>query len=136
MPQISRKNKTGLGFAVIILFSLPFALSFYIMDIAKHPLYTYSLMGFVCFTAYYMDKKRAEKNRWRIPEAHLHLLELLGGWPGALIAQRIFRHKTAKKSYQFVFRIIVTVHMAAWADYLLFDLFLFHQIEKFITRII
>ena len=132
--QNMKKNKTKTVFALIIvfLFSLPFALCFYIMDITEYPLYAYCLMSFVCFTAYYADKKRAEKNQWRIPEANLHILELLGGWPGALIAQRMFRHKTVKKSYQTVFWLIVTVHMTAWADYLIFNLFLFRQIREII----
>lgn len=39
--------------------------------------------------------KIAARNGWRrIPEFILHLLALLGGWPGAVLAQRVFRHKT------------------------------------------
>ena len=55
---------------------------------------------------------------WRTPEARLHLVELLGGWPGALIAQQAFRHKTRKWSFQLVFWLIVVVHQLAWLDYL------------------
>jgi hypothetical protein len=40
---------------------------------------------------------------WRTPEKVLHASELLGGWPGALLAQQLFRHKTRKVSYQLVF---------------------------------
>lgn len=42
----------------------------------------------------------AERGRWRTPENTLHVAELLGGWPGALVAQQLFRHKTRKISYQ------------------------------------
>ncbi|HEY0947790.1 MAG TPA: DUF1294 domain-containing protein [Opitutaceae bacterium] len=64
----------------------------------------------VTFFVYRSDKRRAEAGEWRIPESSLHLLELLGGWPGAFLAQRAFRHKTAKASFQVVFWAIVVVH--------------------------
>jgi len=68
---------------------------------------TVSLMT---YTAYASDKRRARTNAWRIPEAHLHLLELLGGWPGAWLAQQRLRHKCSKNRYQFVFWSIILIH--------------------------
>lgn len=59
------------------------------------------------YWAYARDKRWAEAGEWRLPEVRLHLLELLGGWPGALLAQRRLRHKCSKGSYQFVFWLIV-----------------------------
>ena len=46
------------------------------------------------------------------------MVELLGGWPGALLGQRRFRHKTRKRSYQLVFWLIGALHLAAWLTYL------------------
>ncbi|KPZ15695.1 putative family protein [Pseudomonas syringae pv. viburni] len=54
----------------------------------------------------------------RTPENVLHTVELLGGWPGALLAQQVFRHKTRKVSFQVVFWLIVLVHQALWIDWL------------------
>jgi uncharacterized membrane protein YsdA (DUF1294 family) len=51
----------------------------------------------------------------------LHLVELLGGWPGALVAQQCFRHKTRKLSYQMVVWLIVAAHQLVWIDGLLLD---------------
>lgn len=65
---------------------------------------------------YALDKRRAEEGLWRVPEVNLHLLELLGGWPGAFLAQRRLRHKCSKVSYQFVFWIIVLGHQFAAYD--------------------
>ena len=56
---------------------------------------------------------------WRTPEVRLHLFELLGGWPGALVAQQVFRHKTRKLSFQLVFWGIVLLHQSFWLDSLL-----------------
>lgn len=59
------------------------------------------------FLAYYQDKRLAREKAWRTSEGTLHLLELLGGWPGAFLAQRGLRHKSSKGPYQFVFILIV-----------------------------
>lgn len=59
--------------------------------------------------------KIAARNGWRrIPEIILHLLALLGGWPGAVLAQRVFRHKTEKRAFQRVFGVTVLVNTAFW----------------------
>lgn len=69
----------------------------------------------VTFFVYARDKAAASSGGRRIPENVLHLLSLAGGWPGALIAQRILRHKTRKTSFQVVFWITVAVNLAALA---------------------
>ena len=74
----------------------------------------YGLMSLITFVAYYLDKRAARLSRPRTPEVTLHVLELLGGWPGALLAQRLIRHKNAKVGYQVVFWLIVAVHVAGW----------------------
>jgi uncharacterized membrane protein YsdA (DUF1294 family) len=65
----------------------------------------------ICFVAFGMDKRRAQNGKRRIPEKTLHLLEICGGWPGGLIGQRTFRHKTRKLSYQAIFWGIVFLHV-------------------------
>jgi len=74
----------------------------------------YAVVSLVTFAAYGLDKRRAIRGRRRIPERTLHLLELLGGWPGALAGQTLFRHKRRKLSYMAVFAVIVVLHAAAW----------------------
>ncbi len=58
----------------------------------------------------WFDKRAAQSRGGRVPEFWLHAIELLGGWPGAFLAQRAWRHKTAKLSYQAVFWLIVAFH--------------------------
>jgi uncharacterized membrane protein YsdA (DUF1294 family) len=74
----------------------------------------YGLMSLFTFVAYVLDKRAARLGRPRTPEATLHVLELLGGWPGAFLAQRLIRHKNAKVGYQVVFWLIVAGHVAGW----------------------
>jgi uncharacterized membrane protein YsdA (DUF1294 family) len=63
--------------------------------------------------AYGRDKSAAERHGWRVKEGTLHILALLGGWPGAFIAQKWFRHKSRKASFQVGFMITVVVNCAA-----------------------
>ena len=80
---------------------------------------TLVVVSLVAFLTQWIDKRRAESDAWRVPEKVLHLLELLGGWPGTFVAQRLFRHKTSKLSYQAVFWLIVAVHEFVAVDFLL-----------------
>lgn len=75
----------------------------------------YALASLVTFAAYGLDKHRAVRGRWRIPERTLHGLELFGGWPGALLGQAVFRHKRRKLTYMAVFVGIIALHAAGWA---------------------
>lgn len=77
------------------------------------------------FAIYAWDKQRAVKAGGRTPESTLHLLEFLGGWPGALLAQQFLRHKNAKTSFQVTFWIIVAIH-----EYVALDWLLHWQIAK------
>ena len=51
------------------------------------------------FLVYAADKSAAERGRWRVRERTLHLWSLLGGWPGAFLAQRALLHKTRKEEF-------------------------------------
>jgi uncharacterized membrane protein YsdA (DUF1294 family)/cold shock CspA family protein len=70
----------------------------------------------VAFIAYALDKSAARNDRWRTQESTLHLFALAGGWPGALAAQRLLRHKSRKPSFQFVFWVTVILNccVLAW----------------------
>lgn len=66
----------------------------------------------VTFASFGLDKRAAKKGTRRISERTLHTMELLGGWPGALVGQRIFRHKTQKTSYRIAMWTIIGLHLA------------------------
>jgi uncharacterized membrane protein YsdA (DUF1294 family) len=79
-------------------------------------LFVYLPMSAILFVLYGLDKSAARRGARRTPEATLQLLALLGGWPGALVAQRVFRHKTRKRSFQVVFwcAVVINCVAAAW----------------------
>jgi len=77
--------------------------------------YAYLGMSILAVIVYAEDKQSARAGAWRTPEATLHWIGFLGGWPGAIVAQAMFRHKTRKPLFQFVFWAIVAVHIGFWA---------------------
>ena len=72
----------------------------------------YSGLGVVTFVFYRQDKLAAERGDWRTPENTLHLLSLLGGWPGAWLAQVYLRHKSQKTKFRVVYYVTVIANLA------------------------
>ena len=60
-------------------------------------------MSAICFAGYAIDKRAAVSRSWRIPESSLLLAGMLGGWPGAIVGQQVFRHKTKKSAFRAAF---------------------------------
>ena len=65
-----------------------------------------------CFAFYAIDKSAARAGRGRISESMLLSLGFVGGWPGAIVAQQLLRHKTAKRSFRFRFWLSVVANVA------------------------
>ena len=87
------------------------------------PVITYLLwylaaINLMTFTVYGVDKAKARRGAWRVPEKTLFLLPLLGGSVGALLGMLAFRHKT--KHWYFVWGIplilLAQVALAVWLD--------------------
>lgn len=72
----------------------------------------YATTSAIAFGTYGYDKFSAKTGRWRTPEKTLLTLGLIGGWPGALLAQEWIRHKSSKMSFQAVFWVTVAVNCA------------------------
>lgn len=79
------------------------------------------LLSLITLTLYGLDKRAAARQAQRTPEKTLHLLALAGGWPGALIARPLFRHKTRKQPFTSIFWLTVFVSVAAVGSFLLLE---------------
>ena len=73
----------------------------------------YLVASAVTSIAYASDKSAARADRWRTQESTLHILSLIGGWPGALAAQKLLRHKSRKQSFLIVFWTTVVLNCVA-----------------------
>jgi uncharacterized membrane protein YsdA (DUF1294 family)/cold shock CspA family protein len=72
-------------------------------------------LSLLALAFYGYDKSAAQHGQQRTPESTLHLIGLLGGWPGALLAQGLFRHKSSKRSFQQVFWVTVVLNVIGLA---------------------
>lgn len=69
-------------------------------------------INLITFVLYSMDKSKAMKGRWRIPEAHLIGLAICGGSVGALLGMLLFRHKTKHPKFYLGLPLILLVQIA------------------------
>jgi uncharacterized membrane protein YsdA (DUF1294 family) len=119
--QVGRPGlRLGHGVALVVLLVAPGIALYRLRDVIAPVLAVMIVFGVsaAAFVGQWIDKRKAASGEWRTPEATLHLFELLGGWPGAFLAQRIFRHKTAKAGYQIIFWLIVVGYECVAIDYL------------------
>ena len=74
------------------------------------------IVSLITYIVYAMDKSAAREKRWRTSENTLHVLSLIGGWPGALIAQEKLRHKSKKQSFRMIvwFMIFINIGIFFW----------------------
>jgi len=123
MPERGNGPIRGLKVKLVLfaaLCALPVggAATLFVTGVSRVPLLIYLVMSILAFGLYWYDKQQAKAGQWRTPEKVLHGVELLGGWPGACVAQQLLRHKTRKVSFQLWFWLIVAVHQAIWIDVL------------------
>jgi uncharacterized membrane protein YsdA (DUF1294 family) len=74
----------------------------------------YILVSLLTFITYRTDKLAAARRAWRTPESALLALGLVGGWPGAIIAQQVLHHKNRKREFQSQFWATVVVNVVAF----------------------
>jgi uncharacterized membrane protein YsdA (DUF1294 family) len=76
-------------------------------------------VNLVTVLRYWQDKQRARIGAWRAPESTLLGLAAIGGTPGALLACRLFRHKTRKQPFGTLLLVIAAAQAGAGAGWLL-----------------
>lgn len=79
--------------------------------IALAILLIYLAASLVTFVVYALDKSAAKAGKRRTPEKTLHILALIGGWPGAWFAQQKLRHKTQKQPFRIIFWLTVVLNV-------------------------
>jgi len=99
-------------FAIGFIVAVAWSVSAY--NIPIQILYLYLAASAFTFLVYAKDKRAARAYRWRTKESTLHTLALVGGWPGALIAQQVLRHKSRKNAFQFMFWMTVVLNCVAF----------------------
>lgn len=104
-------SSNAFGQSFILIFYVVLLVSIYS---GKLPLIfagLYVLLSLVTFIAYAIDKSAAQNGRWRTQESTLHILSLIGGWPGAFFAQNKLRHKSSKKEFKRIYNATVLLNL-------------------------
>lgn len=116
-PRAARASASGvpLALATSTLFFTVLVILIVLDQLPVILLAGYGLLSAVAVLTYRADKSAAQQGRWRTPESTLHAIDLVGGWPGALVARRVFRHKTTKQPFRTVFWVTVIVNCVALA---------------------
>lgn len=113
--KVAAGRGDGSGFSLLFVAGF-FALVGGLAFAGKLPLlvlWLYCSASVITFAVYGLDKSAAKNDRWRTQETTLHLLALIGGWPGALVAQKLLRHKSKKAEFQTVFWVTVVLNCGA-----------------------
>ena len=109
--QAKQVSKFSIYISVIFLSLL--ATAYFLGHIPQKLVLVYLGASVITFLAYAFDKSKAQRGAWRTPESTLHMFALIGGWPGAAIAQQLLRHKSQKKEFRVGFWFTVLVNSAA-----------------------
>ncbi|WP_104163553.1 DUF1294 domain-containing protein [Cryobacterium sp. N22] len=111
----SRRTSRAARYLPILLFVAGYLVVNALLPIPLWVAGIYLAASIVCFIFYAVDKSAATAGRWRVPEATLLLWGVVGGWPGAIVAQQTLRHKTQKASFRSVFWFTVIVNLIVFA---------------------
>lgn len=113
--DLARPLPAALSWGVLIGFAAALAGAVVLAAVPWGVAAWYAAWSIVAFASYGVDKAAARRSAARVPERTLHLVDLVGGWPGALVAQQLFRHKTRKRSFRRVFWAGVVLNVLALA---------------------
>lgn len=105
----------ALSWITLLVFAAGLAITVVVVDLAWWVPVLYGAASLVAFAVYGIDKSAARRGAPRISEQTLLLIGLAGGWPGALVAQQLFRHKTRKRSFRRLFWATVAVNVLVLA---------------------
>jgi len=99
-----------------VLFLTVITTAYFIGDFPQKLLFCYLGISGITFLAYAFDKSKAQRGEWRTQESTLHIFSLIGGWPGAAIAQQLLRHKSQKREFRngFWFTVVVNIGALFW----------------------
>ena len=114
IQKTSLKKSSTLGKSILLTFCVFISVAFFLDLIPIKILYAYIALSILTFVIYAFDKSAAKNGRWRTSESQLHLLSLIGGWPGAFFAQSKLRHKSSKKEFQQVYWTTVMINICAF----------------------
>jgi len=113
-PPVAKPRDRGLVLLLVPAFAA-FVLACSVLWTLPNWLWgVYTAMSMATFVVYALDKRAATRGDWRVAEGTLHGLSLVCGWPGALLAQELLRHKSTKPSFRRIYWVTVALNVGAF----------------------
>lgn len=114
--NVTVQGVNGFPFAVLFGFSFLVAAtaSVIVFNGEKILIPLYILLSIFTYFMFAWDKQAALSGDWRTSEKTLHMLSLLGGWPGALLAQFQLRHKSRKQPFKFILWVAILLNVCGF----------------------
>lgn len=109
----SRRRISPVALGLVIVFFALLLAGVYLQKLMSLIVVIEAVASVVAFVLYARDKSAAQTDQWRVSEGMLLWTGMIGGWPGALLAQQMFRHKTRKVSFQVLFWLSVVLNVGA-----------------------
>lgn len=115
-PSLSPAMKAFMASSICLVFIAALAAQ---GQVPLAVLWSYLGLSALSLGLYAFDKSAAKRGGQRVPENTLHIFSLLGGWPGAMYAQQLLRHKSSKNSFRVIFWLTVIGNVSALSYLLL-----------------
>lgn len=112
--KLLRADPVSFNVVFAAIFILTAMVCSWFFQAAKVLVLLYPVLSLLIFLLYAFDKRAAKAGKRRIAENTLHLLALLGGWPGALIAREKLRHKSQKQPFKSVLWLTILLNIGAY----------------------
>lgn len=115
--DVHRPITFGFPFALVIWFITMFVASLYLLHYPTFMISYLLLISGTAYSLYALDKVVSNHSRWQIPESLFHLTSILGGWPGAVLAQSLLRHKPISPSFNACFwlSVLLSLTLYVWS---------------------
>jgi uncharacterized membrane protein YsdA (DUF1294 family)/cold shock CspA family protein len=106
-----RPTSVVVGIASILAFITIYLVAGWRWGVPLSVALLYLALSILAFAMYAADKRAAQRGGWRTPENTLLVVGVIGGWPGAIVAQQLLRHKTKKLSFRTRFWLTVVINV-------------------------
>ncbi|MES2093915.1 MAG: cold shock and DUF1294 domain-containing protein [Actinomycetota bacterium] len=115
--MLAARRPASFDYLAIIGFFLAYVVVSVLWPMPAWLLGVYLVTSILSFLVYAADKKAATTGGWRISESSLLALGIIGGWPGAIVGQQVFRHKTRKPAFRSAFWGTVILNVIAFVTF-------------------
>ena len=115
--MLKGRRPASFDYLAIIAFFLVYVVVRVAWPMPPWVLGVYLVTSILSFIVYAVDKKAATSGGWRISESSLLALGIIGGWPGVIVGQQAFRHKTRKAGFRSAFWGTVILNVLAFVTF-------------------